>query len=186
MFEMLNLIYLGATMAANIMLYEDGPATDLYVRANKILPVSYHREWWRDDGKCHFKGVRVAYVRDWELTVNNGYVVTVLPPEPDKIAGHAFIINKKECPGQEPEAMFRVAESVDMSKFNATELSSMAEDQRPKWLPQVMKTLETASEHHAGAKDFMDFTNQAIAKAKAAKSNPVADATPAVAPIEAK
>lgn len=87
----------------------------------------------------------MPYARTWEETVNNGYVESVLPPEPDKLASYAFAINKKECPGKEAEAMFRVAARIGGAggvrrveakyfRIDAVELGALREDQRPKWL----------------------------------------------------
>lgn len=171
MFDVFNLMLLGASMLANITLYPEAD-TMPYPKEGSVTSVSFHREWWRDDGKCHFHGVMVPYARDWEERVNDGVTETVLPPEPDKIAGMAIIVNRKECPGKPAEAMFRVHTELRapwhryfaVAQIQATELSSLREDQRPKWLAQVMKTIEgSAANDNRSAKEFLEFTRQALA-----------------------
>jgi hypothetical protein len=168
--NVLNGLFLAGVIASNITLYSDAD----YIRVEQnnhretVTAISMHREWWRDDSKCRFAGVMVPFVRDWPLTIRHGDTETISPPEPDKTAGQAFIINRKVCPGKADEAMFRVADSwrnsgrlLEKHHFAFEDLHGMPEDQRPKWLPQVLARIERVAQHDEDARAFLDFTTAA-------------------------
>ena len=94
-------------------------------------------------------GLMVPFARDWPETQKYGDIETINPPAPDKIAGRAFLINRKVCPGKADEAIFRVADRwrsagklLEKHHFGAEDLSGMREEYRPKWLPQVLARIE--------------------------------------------
>jgi hypothetical protein len=176
----LNGLFLVGVAASNIMLYSDADYihTDLQ-NPDSVTAISMHREWWRDESKCKFLGVMVPFARDWPETIKHGDIETVNPPEPDKIAGQAFIINRKVCPDKPDEAIFRVAEGwrnqgklLEKHHFAAHDLYGMREEYRPKWLPQVLARIERAAQHNGQAKAFLDFTTAAEAARTSAASVP--------------
>ncbi len=175
MLGFLDLLYLGAMMVANITLYAEHDLQ--YPDLGEVAAISFHREWWRDEGKCRFRGLLVPYARTWEEETKNAFLEAVLPPEPDKTAGVAVVVNKKECPGKEPEAIFRVASQVGerrvmkgLFKVPAADLGSIPEAERPLWLPQVIEIIEKNAATNPDARDFLDFTQQALEAAEAAKA----------------
>ena len=120
-----------------------------------------------EEERCRYSGVAVPYERLWEeRVVTSRNSETVLPPEPGKLAGHALIINRKDCEGRPPEAMFRVATiqgSIRDSYILGAgyslvmlQLSSMSEDMQPKWVPQVLEALEAAKADPV-AQEFLRF-----------------------------
>jgi len=190
--NILNGLFLVGVVASNITLYSDAD----YIHPERgnldsVTAISMHREWWRDDSKCKFLGVMVPYARDWPETIKHGDFETVNAPEPDKIVGQAFIINRKVCPDKPDEAMFRVHEGwrnpgklLEKHHFAAEDLYGMREEYRPKWLPQVLARIERVAQHDKQAEAFLDFTTAAAA-AKATDvapaASPTADSEPATA-----
>jgi len=184
--NILNGLFLVGVVASNITLYSDAD----YIHAepgnlDSVTAVSMHREWWRDDSKCKFSGVMVPFARDWPETVKYGDFETVNPPEPDKAVGQAFIINRKVCPDQPDEAMFRVAEGwrnsgklLEKHHFAAQDLYGTREEYRPKWLPQVLARIERVAQHDEQAKAFLDFTAAATAAKAAAATRGASAASP--------
>lgn len=168
MFEFFSGVFVAATLLANIMLYSDQDYPFPEARES-VVQVSMHREFWRDDGngKCKYTGVMVPYVRDWPEVIKHGEIETVLPPEPDKTAGHAFIINRKVC-GDKVEPVFRTGEVFRTSggflykhSFAAFDVTDMREDQRPKWLVQVLQRIDRVAANDDKAKAFVEFNRNA-------------------------
>lgn len=162
MLDILNVFFLAGVMLSNIVLYSDGDYQFQEARES-VVEVSMFREWWRDDGKrkCRYTGVMVPFVRDWELVRRHRESETVLPPEPNKTAGQAFIINRKVC-GEVVEPVFRVADIWsangalrEHAQFSAYDVTEMRPDQRPKWLDQVLRRIERVAVHDAKAKKFL-------------------------------
>jgi len=165
--NILNGLFLGSTMLANITLYSDADyeIQRTYEIRDVATLISAHREWWRDESKCKFIGLMVPYARDWPETIRNGEIETVLPPEPDKVAGQAFIINRKVCPGKPDEAIFRGADRwrnpgifLEKHQITAEDLKGMKPQDRPKWFEQVMARIERVSRNDAQIREFLQFT----------------------------
>jgi len=165
--NILNGLFLGSTMLANITLYSDADyeVQRTYEIRDVATPISAHREWWRDESKCKFIGLMVPYARDWPETIRNGEIETVLPPEPDKVAGQAFIINRKVCPGKPDEAIFRGTDKwrnpgifLEKHQITAEDLKGMKPQDRPKWFEQVMARIERVSRDDAQIREFLQFT----------------------------
>ncbi|MCG9082359.1 hypothetical protein [Laribacter hongkongensis] len=176
--NILNGLFLIGVVASDITLYSDADYIHNEPENRDIVTaISMHREWWRDDSKCKYQGVMVPFVRDWPVVIKHKDFETVNPPEPNKTAGQAFIINRKVCPGKPDEAMFRVADGwrnsgrlLEKWHFAAQDLYGMREEYRPKWLPQVLARIERVAQHDAQAKAFLDFTTAAT-KAKTAEAS---------------
>lgn len=172
MLDIFNAMYLMAMMVANITLYSDQDY--IYpTERESVVAVSLHREWWREDGngKCKYTGVMVPFARDWEEVIKHSESFdTVLPPEPDKTAGYAFIINRKIC-GDKVEAVFRSAAVIGFGKgflykhyFPAFDVTEMRPDQQPKWMAQVLHRIERVSASNVEAKSFIEFNKAAALK----------------------
>ena len=168
MFEFFNGVFVAATLLSNIILYAD---VDYPFPAERdsVVAVSMHREFWREDGngKCKYTGLMVPYVRNWEEVIKHGEIETVLPPEPDKTAGHAFIINKKVC-GDKVEPVFRTGLVMRTSggflykhSFAAFDVTEMKVEDRPKWLGQVLARINRVAAGDAEAKAFVEFNKKA-------------------------
>lgn len=168
MFEFFNGVFLAATLLSNIILYsgQDYPFPD---ERDSVVAVSMHREFWREDGngKCKYTGLMVPYVRDWEEVIKHGEIETVLSPEPNKTAGHAFIINKKVC-GEKVEPVFRTGLVMRTSggflykhSFAAFDVTEMKVEDRPKWLGQVLARINRVAANDDRAKAFVEFNRNA-------------------------
>jgi len=189
MWDLLSTLYFGAVMLSNIVLYAsaDYPTHTTAADRESVTAVSTFREWWREDGKgkCQYTGVMVPYVRDWEEIVHYNNHDEIRPAEPNKTAGQAFIINKKNCEGKVPEAVLRIgarpapADFSWGSKFVAQDLGSMKPEDRPKWFNQVWQRVERVAQHDTQAKEFLDFTSTTMKAAneeKTARANTAASA----------
>lgn len=168
MFNFLNGVFIAATLLSNIILYADMDYPFPSERES-VVAVSMHREFYREDGngKCKYTGLMVPYVRDWEEVVKHGEIETVLPPEPDKTAGHAFIINQKVC-GDKVEPVFRTGIVMRSTggflykhSFAAFDVTEMKIEDRPKWLEQVLRRIERVAAQDADAKAFVEFNKKA-------------------------
>lgn len=158
----LNLLYVGIVVATKLVATGDVPLPP----RNEVIQVEFRPAvpFWSASADCRYTGVMVPYARDWEEVVDNGYVKTTLPAEPDKIAGYAILINKKSCPGQTPEAMFTTATwaggflgNVGITKGVTVTGNSVSKEvaMQPKWLPQALATIEKATETSTPAKAFL-------------------------------
>lgn len=129
-------------------------------------------KFWSDP-ECFYSGIVTPYVRDWEETRDNGFSQEVVPPEPDKIAGYALVFNKKECKDKPAEHILYVASWAArgrLDKGGKIQAAAVYKDNRPNWLPQVIKTIEKAAATDKAAKEFLDFSAKAAADAKAANA----------------
>lgn len=103
---------------------------------------------------CDVSGLMVPYERDWEEVVGSSESQYVRGPEPGKIAGYAFVVNKMKCPQKEVQAIFNTIEwhtplkpgmhVGDERPFRSFAVNPNVEMQ-PKWLPQVIKRIESAA-----------------------------------------
>lgn len=130
---------------------------------------------WSSARDCRYSGIAVPYERDWEVVSENTmtHSKTVLPPEPGKIHSYAIIINKKSCPGKEPERLLIGASKMTGALFNnnlgiikrdsfvATDISAKPEEQ-PKWLSQVMRVIEAAEPAQPFVKEFLDYSRAGV------------------------
>ncbi|MCG2576489.1 hypothetical protein LZ012_05715 [Dechloromonas sp. XY25] len=181
----LNLVFIGASLLADIKLYNTMD-TKFPQQLGQIIPIMFREEGYNlftlstppyEDGKCKYTGFAVPYERTWEEVTESGGVRVVNPPEPGKITGYAMVINKKTCPGKEPEPMFRVDTRDERGiLFNKGQMqkgyfivsrnyASLKEEDRPKWIEQALVVLDKASATNLEAKAFMDYTREAATKA---------------------
>jgi len=185
---LINAVYYSALTVSQVSLQatQDVAPQEMHaVVAVEFKAVSFV---WSDVHNCRFTGVAVPVERDWEETVDNGFVKTVRPPEPGKLYTYGIIINRKICPGKDVEPMFNTGSwtgafaNLGLPKgiqFMAIGLSK-DEARRPKWLPQAMKAIQDAAGSNEVAKDFISF-NTAVAKENAAKAEAAAQAKSEVA-----
>ena len=124
--------------------------------------------WMNEDAKrCRFTGVMVPFSRDWEeRTTNNEGLDQVSAPMPEKMVGHAFILNKRICLDVPPENIFRLATAprslgfqrvVEGSPLTTYNLHDMNPGQLPLWAPQVLNRLERLANEPATASDVKLF-----------------------------
>lgn len=167
--NILNGVFLSTTLLSSVTLYSDG---DYVVQKTDEIRdvatvISTHREWWRSESKCKYIGVMVPYARDWPETSVVSEIEVVRPPEPDKVAGQAFIFNRKVCPDVPDEPILRVAEQWRNPGFiyekriiTAEDLASMRLEDRPKWVGQVLGRLQRVAEHDQKVKEFVDYLSE--------------------------
>jgi len=129
----------------------------------------------------------VQYARDWEEVQRMTGVV--FPPEPDKPVGYALILTQEKCPGKDERNIFSVDSKYfypfnksyvirEGHRMDAVDYASLSEDARPKWMPQVLKTIEADAPRNAAAQSFL-----AEMKARAAPGAVVESVPPASAAL---
>jgi len=165
MLLLLDLIHLGVVLASNIMLQHPQEFT-FPAQRDAVVEVKLHREWWRADGKgkCYYTGVMVPFVRDWELSVPDGDGENrILPPEPDKTAGHAFLVTRKFCEGKATETILRAGfihrvkpHGGGVQQFAAFDMLVEKPEHYPQWLGQVVARVERVAQHDPNAQAFLD------------------------------
>lgn len=110
--------------------------------------------WNAEHKGCRFSGVMVPFSRTWEEKLMRGSDEVVSPPMPDKLLGHAILLNRKQCGDAAPVKIMRVGAEprslgfqrmVEGKMVITYDLGEMTRDQLPPWLPQVMERLEKLS-----------------------------------------
>lgn len=192
MFDLANLLWnvgMAAGKALGITLFALSDVT-LPQQLDQIAPIEMSSAAYvairvrpkTEEERCRYTGVVVPYEQLWEERTSNAFgIETVTPPQPGKIASYAIVINRKDCEGRQPEAMFRVA-THRPTMFNSgtlgegasyivLQLGSLPESTRPKWVPQVMEKLAEAAKTDQVAKDFMRFIEESAKAAAEAKAD---------------
>jgi hypothetical protein len=165
MLDALNIFYLAATIGSQAINIVANAESDIEIKeTTRVYAVTMRQQapFWVD--KCHYNGVLVEYARDWEeLQPSTGII---LPPAPEKPIGYALILTKEACPGKEARDIFSTGERFfplfghgkyvirDGHRMDAVDYSSQREDARPKWMPQVLKTIQTEAAHNSIAQKF--------------------------------
>ncbi len=143
--------------------------------------------------RCIYHGLIVPYEKLWEERSNPWGVESVSPPEPGKIAELAYVFNKKVCDdGQSIEPVLRVATGLYRTTMGdimpqgvplTTYALSAAEEDHPKWLPQVLERIAQAADTNPAAKEFLQFTEESARKL--AEAQGAQETAPKVEPAEA-
>ncbi|MDN0075414.1 hypothetical protein QU481_10980 [Crenobacter sp. SG2303] len=193
MLDILNLMFLGATVLSSIVLYSDAdyPVYSTMAEINSVTEVSMHREWWREDGngKCRYTGLVVPFVRDWDQVNKTRNTETVIPAEPNKVAGQAIILNKKVCNGKPDEAIlrgvtaWRATKMLENWQFYAEDLTDSTEENRPKWFKQVMQRIQTVAAQDEKANAFVEATAPTLAAMEEKDNKRKADPAAASEPV---
>lgn len=188
-----NIAYLAVIKAFAVAVTVPVPPMELHgIAPFEAKPLA---SYFSAERHCRFHGVAVAYERDWEVVSENTMTQTktVLPAEPGKVHSYAVLINKKTCPGKEPERMFLVGSDkvgyawtkdrglVEGWKVMMASLP-VEKEKQPQWLPQVMKVIEESEASKPFVKEFADYTR---AGAAIAKAEPQSKEALPVAPEEA-
>lgn len=166
MLDILNVFFLATTIASQALAVVANAQNDIKMQENiKVYRIDMKQQapMWVD--KCLYNGVAVEYTRDWEeIQKSTG---TVLPPEPDKPIGYAVILTKEKCPGKEGRNIFTTGSKPYKALFNrdyvilegyridTVDYINQKEDFRPKWMPQVLKTIEKESSSNPAAAEFI-------------------------------
>ena len=155
MFELLNLLFVtvSALVSTQLFLLHDAIAPPMGGVAKMEFTTARLAQVRTSHASetCVWSGVVVPYERTWP-EVQSGFIEDkVLAPEPGKVAGYALVVNQQACPGQAPESMFRISEFKKPSRNGSflygrptvsQLVSSIKPDERPKWLEQVMATVQ--------------------------------------------
>lgn len=169
---LLNVLYLGALTATNVQLLSTKkvePQELHVVSAVEFRPVT---AFWSESFPCRYTGVAVTVERDWDEEVEFGGLKTIHPAEPGKIHTYGIIVNKKNCPGKEPEAMFSTSSwqglfaNIGVDEGVRLMVTSVSPDpaRQPKWLPQALRVIEHVAPTNEVAKEFLAFNASAAAK----------------------
>ncbi len=113
---------------------------------------------------CHYDGIMVEYARDWEESQPGTDMV--LKPQPDKPIGYALLLTKERCPNKDERAIFSLGSKYfyplsrkyvirERHRIDAVAYEDYRKDSRPKWLPQVLETIERNSVDNAAARNFL-------------------------------
>lgn len=187
MFDILNLVFATGVVASSVQLYS---SDDYKAPAQRegIIAISLHREFYRDDGqgKCEFKGVMVPFVRDWDEVRTGGDSghETVIHADPDTTAGMAVLVNERICEGKEPEVIlrggdkYRLTEGGNFYKKHvvmATDLPSTPQEQRPRWVAQVLERIARLAASDEVAARFLRVSEKEIVALQAGASTAKSD-----------
>lgn len=186
MFEILNLLYLGATVAAQSLTIVANATSDIPIQEGvRVYAVRMKQQapLWADH--CLYDGVMVEFARDWETV--QPFTGNVLPPEPDKPVGYALILTRENCPNKPERPIFNTGDSFfsplfgrryvirDGNRMDTQDYAGAKEESRPKWMPQVLKTIAAEAGSNPVARDFLAELER---REQAAAAVPPAGASP--------
>ena len=167
MLDALNAIFLAANIAAQTLNVVARADEDILIEKDvKVYAVSMTEQAPMWTKKCKYEGVMVEYARDWEEEQLSTGVI--LPPEPDKPIGYALILTKERCPEKEERAIFNTDSKFFTPLFgkayvireggpmDTRDYWSLKEEDRPKWMPQVLRTIEAEAPKNPAAQHFLD------------------------------
>lgn len=167
MLDALNAIFLAANIAAQTLNVVARADEDILIQKDvKVYQVSMTEQAPMWTKKCKYEGVMVEYARDWaEEQPSTGII---LPPEPDKPIGYALILTKERCPEKEERQIFNTDSKFFTPLFgkayvireggpmDTRDYWSQKEEDRPKWMPQVLRTIEAEAPKNPVAQHFLD------------------------------
>lgn len=161
----LDAVYLAGTVISQNINIVARSESDIKIQDGvKVYSISMKQQTSFFTTPCHYKGVMVEYARDWAETDQSTGIV--LPPAPDKPIGYALILTKETCPGKSDRDIFSTDAKFfyplfgrnyvlrEGHRMDAVDYASQREDFRPKWLPQVLKTIHMEASHNKAAQDF--------------------------------
>lgn len=134
--------------------------------------------------KCRYLGMLVPYERDWTEVEGRNGTEFVREPELGKIEAYAVVVNRKVCPGQDPEPVLLIANDYPapwLKNFHERTIAASSPDNAnpdnvPKWYPQAVRRIYEAVDTNPEAKKFVEF-NLALAKtAKPEAAGPAVEA----------
>jgi hypothetical protein len=166
MLDALNALFLATTLANQVLNIVGLSNSDIHIQEDvRVYAVAMRQQTPYGVDKCAYDGVMVQYARDWEEVQPS--TENVLPPEPDKPIGYALILTKEKCPGKDERAIFSTGSKFfypffgrsyvirEGHRIDAVDYASQPENMRPKWMPQVLKTIETDAPENIVAQNFL-------------------------------
>lgn len=113
---------------------------------------------------CHYDGILVEYARDWEESQPGTDIVS--KPQPDKPIGYALLLTKERCPNKDERAIFSLGTKSfygfnkkyvirEGHRIDAIAYEDYRKDARPRWLPQVLNTVERSAPDNVAARNFL-------------------------------
>lgn len=166
MLELLNILYLGATIAAQNLAIVANATSDIPIQEGvRVYAVRMKQQapLWADH--CLYDGVMVEFARDWEEM--QPLTDVVLPPAPDTPVGYALILTAETCPGKPERTIFSTGSKFfyplfgkryvirDGHRMDAQDYATAKDELRPKWMPQVLRTLAAEAPGNPAARDFL-------------------------------
>lgn len=161
MWGFLELLHLAVVAAVPVQAYVaavDTPLPALHQAVKLTLK--------RSDS-CIHEGILFSYERDWEEEIPQADgQVTIRPKKLGEIDGYAILVNKRSCSDGSPITNYFVVGEHRQGLFNrgkvaegvlvrGQDASQLRPDQRPKWLPQVMRFLDEQNGKDSVVTEFM-------------------------------
>jgi len=132
----------------------------------KVYPIAMFQQRPMWVTPCEYRGVIVEYSRDWDEVDDAGHVVR--KADPHKREGYAVILNKEACPNKQPADIIKVGSATMSGLFGepkyaireghgrtAVNYLDMHPDLRPRWMPQVIRTIKHEAAGNPVAADFL-------------------------------
>lgn len=176
MWEFLEILHIAATIAVptqHFGVLEEVPLPVLHQVAKLKLGTGYKA--------CAHEGLVIGYERDWteERQTGDGQV-TIIPPDPGKLEGYGILVNKRTCEdnsksglhftvGEYNRGLFSRDRIIEHRVVSGRDVTQLPPDQRPRWLPQVMRVLEEQNGKNPVVTEFMASLPKAPASTGTAK-----------------
>jgi hypothetical protein len=119
----------------------------------------------KNGAKCYVDGVVVDYARDWDVIDDRtGHVV--FKADPTKTYGQAVLMYHKECDdGTKSDVLLtddrrqligKPAKLELLEGIHSTDYYTATEFQKPRWMAQVLKTIQTEAPTNPAARKFLE------------------------------
>lgn len=188
MWEFLEILHIAATIAV--------PTQHFGVLEEVPLPVLHQVAKLKlESGNmaCTHEGLVIGYDQDWteERQTGDGQV-TIIPPSPGELEGYGILVNTRTCAdssknglhftvGEYNRGLFSRDRIIKHRGVSGRDVTQLPPEQRPRWLPQVMRVLEEQNGKNPVVTEFMASLPKAPASTGAAKMS--AGESPTMLPV---
>jgi len=165
-YQMIDLTYRAASNIDPPMPFESTKQIDP-VEGQKVYGSNFKPSPLLGQKKCGSKGILVDYVQDWD-TINEETGEVIKKAEPDKIYDQAVLIYKLMCEGMPEQAVLLTTDRQavlwfwkkiklrDVEVIKARDYFKLSEKGQPKWMTQVIRTIQAEAPTNPAAQDFLD------------------------------
>ncbi len=153
------------TIAADSRIHAIARSGVYPVEGQKVYYLEFdeRRPMWAE--KCNYDGIVVEYAKNWDTLGDHGQVT--FRAKPNEPHGYAILIYQERCPNKPARDMLSTSEGTHIpyrgklpfvnagQGFNVGDYFSRALENRPKWMSQVVATVQAEAAWNPAAKSFL-------------------------------
>jgi len=165
--QVMELVAIGASQTVAPPMTFRSDHEILPVQDKQVYPVRFKPEPAQRRHKCDAQGIVVDYARDWDI-VDESTGEVIRKAEPNKIYDQAILLYKLFCENEEPKAALRTTDRLAVAFFlkkkrllnnefvSTRDYFNLSENARPRWIVQVIQTIQEEAPTNPAAQDFLD------------------------------